>query len=522
MLKTTFSHRTIEPFFNQGIPSFTSSSTINDELILTINDQDVFLMNLKTGFKICDFKGDGEEITFINLTPDGKYVIICSRSYQMFIYKVNYEENKSHLVKKLKAHDSSILVCAIDSSSSLLATGGADGIIKVWDIEGGFVTHNFHGHKGLISALEFYQIDNEEEGLKIGLVSSDDSFQVRVWDLIKRKCIVVNDDSHDGVIRSFKFSKNCSKMISGGRDQIIQIWDTTSINKKKWKILKTLPILESIESCGFLNDNEDIIYTGGEDCQVKLWSLSNGKLLASTIKKFKTNEEINIVNIYKVPSLKTTRLYVTLSDQRIWELEIFKNDNDNYEIKLIRNISGNHGNIIDCKLVSKNLSKIALATTSTEIEIINYKNDHTNEDTSTSINDIDILQGHEDIILSLDTTINGYWLASAGKDNKAILWKLDLKTNKFICYAIFIGHAGSISGIGLSKLPLIDDEIPKFLITGSDDLTIKKWKIPNPYSKKNKNKEENFELPFIVKLQNIQEKYMKKKLIQLIYHQMIH
>ena len=36
----------------------------------------------------------------------------------------------------LKAHESPIIVMAIDQTSSLVATGSADGIIKIWDISG--------------------------------------------------------------------------------------------------------------------------------------------------------------------------------------------------------------------------------------------------------------------------------------------------------------------------------------------------------------------------------------------------
>ena len=83
----------------------------------------------------------------------------------------------------LKAHESPIIVMAIDQTSSLVATGSADGIIKIWDIEGGFCTHNFHGHGGVISALKFYK--QGQNNWK--LVSGSGDCNIRIWDLLKRR-----------------------------------------------------------------------------------------------------------------------------------------------------------------------------------------------------------------------------------------------------------------------------------------------------------------------------------------------
>lgn len=41
-------------------------------------------------------------------------------------------------------------------SGGLLATGGADRKVLVWDVDGGYCTHYFKGHGGVISCVMFH------------------------------------------------------------------------------------------------------------------------------------------------------------------------------------------------------------------------------------------------------------------------------------------------------------------------------------------------------------------------------
>lgn len=52
------------------------------------------------------------------------------------------------------------MVMACHSSGGLLATGGADRTVQVWDVDGGFCTHFFKGHKGIITSMIFHSDPN--------------------------------------------------------------------------------------------------------------------------------------------------------------------------------------------------------------------------------------------------------------------------------------------------------------------------------------------------------------------------
>lgn len=47
-------------------------------------------------------------------------------------------------------------------SGGLLATAGADRKVLVWDVDGGFCTHYFTGHKGVVSSILFHPDPNKQ------------------------------------------------------------------------------------------------------------------------------------------------------------------------------------------------------------------------------------------------------------------------------------------------------------------------------------------------------------------------
>ncbi|KAF4380797.1 hypothetical protein F8388_017151 [Cannabis sativa] len=47
-------------------------------------------------------------------------------------------------------HDGLVMGMACHPSGGLLAIAGADRKVLVWDVDGGFCTHYFKGHKGVV------------------------------------------------------------------------------------------------------------------------------------------------------------------------------------------------------------------------------------------------------------------------------------------------------------------------------------------------------------------------------------
>lgn len=390
-----------------------------------------------------------------------------------------------------------------------MATGGGDGSVKVWDIEKGFVTHNLKGHGSLISSLKFWGDYGSSQWWLAS--ASDIDYKIRVWDLVKSRSIATLT-MHDSVVRALDFSHDGKMLISGGRDKVINVWNINSKtqtndreegDKKKQNVIVkfhhqvTIPALDPVECLGFFapgvlttDPTEQIIYSGGEKGITNIWSLKDMKRLSTKAHRLEdSTEETSIQQMIYSPDRNI--LLNVLSDDTLLEIPLVST-----ELQVRRRIGGNHGEIIDCVFLGDNFTNevlgetqdeeqyLAIATNSPEVRILKQTGlSHT------------VLSGHKDIVLAIDRSVDGCWLATAGKDGQAKLWNLQsliqhssgtLIDSFEESFCTFSGHVSSIGAIALPRTPTVinenstDEEIPppKFLVTGSQDLTVKVWIIP--------------------------------------------
>lgn len=423
---------------------------------------------------------------------------------------------EAELIRSLKPHVSPVVTTATDPTSTFLATGAADGSIKIWDVRRGFATHTFHGHGGVISALCFFQIpfqdgedkpskkskskrksndsdsdeDMEDSGLNtvdsadiLRLASGSEEGTVRVWDLKKRKAIATLE-SHVSVVRSLSYSPVENALLSAARDKTVIVWDV-----RTFKTRRIIPVLESVEAANFVDDS-GLCMVGGENGKLRVWDCNRG---GEVTHEQEAGEEFEaVVAIQYSPGMSfamTVHADQTLRLHSLEPLSSFKPGSSIAPLPVIRRISGNDDDIIDLAYVGPDRSMLALATNTESIRIVSVgpSNDRpslSEEDYFGA--DVTHLEGHDDIIICIDVDWSGHWLATGAKDNTARLWRLDPKTSSYTCFAVLTGHAESLGAISFPRVPpsantpAHNDPLnhpPSFLLTGSQDRTIKRWDL---------------------------------------------
>lgn len=429
----------------------------------------------------------------------------------MKIYALERQDGSDQLtftlLRTLKPHATPVTALTIDGTGTLIVTGGADAVIKIWDLRGGYTTHIFRGHAGVISALHFFEVpenviqvnerptrrersrnksldDGDDANSSYRLASGSEDGKIRIWHLTKGKSIATLD-SHVSVVRGLDFSSMSKVLVSASRDKTVIVWDVET-----WKLVRIIPVLESIEAVKIICNGAFLII-GGEHGSLRLWNTRSGSEVTSeqdpkaesdAILQILYNEEQDlIISVHADQSLLFySSTFLHNSNTATSPLE---------SLPVSRRITGTHDEIIDLAYVNPDRSLLALATNSESIRLVSLNT----VDTASSESpvyfgaDVALLQGHEDIIICVAVDWSGHWLATGAKDNTARLWRIDQVSNLYELYASFSGHAESIGAIALPSVsPQADsaehksplDHPPPFLLTGSQDRTIKRWTIP--------------------------------------------
>jgi WD40 repeat protein len=96
------------------------------------------------------------------------------------------------------------------------ASGGADGILRLWDLERGSLKRCFPGHRGGIFSVAF-----SPDGRR--LVSGGKDSVVHLWDVGTGEEIKAFD-GHSAEVRSVAFSPDGRYLVSGSFDKTLRLW----------------------------------------------------------------------------------------------------------------------------------------------------------------------------------------------------------------------------------------------------------------------------------------------------------
>lgn len=322
--------RSLEPIYTGGAGTVLTS---NGRFIFAPVDQVVVGTDVMTGRTICRIGGDTEDVSALALSPDDATLAIASRSTSLRIFSLEQTSDnvggiqiKAILRRNItKSHEAPAAVMRIDPTSSLLATGAADGCAKVWDLAGAFCTHVFRNHSGIVSALAWNTPTNELNPQKpnfggmrrFELFTGDIDGKIRLWNLrpgssglsdrmVQRPLAVL--DAHFSVVRGLTVSDDGSKLVSASRDRMLSFWErrealSSSYSSKKgetngaypdqsWRLCESVTAGESLETVGFLRrgsvlpakgvemDGQDLFWTGGAEGEIRIWSFASRAVVA--------------------------------------------------------------------------------------------------------------------------------------------------------------------------------------------------------------------------------------------------
>jgi WD40 repeat protein len=363
----------------------------------------------------------------------------------------------------------------------LSASGGADGLVLIYDSSEYRILWALEGHTGVINMVRF-----SHQGNFVASSSSDRT--IRLWDVHTGNMIHIFKD-YVAPVSCIAFSKNDQFLASTSDNQIV-IWKL----KTKEKIVQQMvePMITEL-----LFPDHETLYAKDIDDVTWQWKISDSKLIhldaPDSIEfpqsnddwlKAQTGHQSGILAL-EISSdgnhLASANMNGTI---RIWDL---KNGCLKFWLKghdgIVSGLSFiDNSTLISCgndetirkwnlesgeciqqwKAHNNYINYICsfnslIASASNDKTVALWKDDET---------PIAIFDEHVDWVQTICFSNDGTWLASGGRDNKVIIW--DLLTRKSI--HVFKGHTDEITALQFS-----DNQ--EYIISASMDRTIRIWHI---------------------------------------------
>jgi WD40 repeat protein len=371
-----------------------------------------------------------------------------------------------------------ILSVAFSPDSKLLATGDADGEIRIWRVEDGRKLLSCQGHTDWVWSVAF-----SPDGQQLASGSSDHT--IKLWDLSSGQCYRTLK-GHPRQVWTVAFSPNGQHLASGSEDNSIKLWQPQTGD-----CLQTLQGHTNwVRSVAFSPDSQ-MLASASEDQTVKLWNLSTGQcyqtLQGHTQKVWSVAFSSNGQTLASSSSDQTIKLWDAKTGQCLKTLQghtnwvravafspneqLVASGSEDHTIKLWNVNTG-----ICHQTLQKHASWVRSVAFSPNGQLLaSGSGDHTVKFWHIPTGQcIRTLQGYTNRIWAVAFNPVGTQqcfgvgptLASANDDHTVKLW--EIATGH--CYQQLTGHANSVCSIAYSPNGQV-------LASGSEDQTIKLWNL---------------------------------------------
>jgi WD40 repeat protein len=170
-------------------------------------------------------------------------------------------------------HSGPVRCLAFSPAGTSFATGGDDGVLRLWDAATGEETAQLSGHAGWVGSVAYHP-----DGITVVSCAADRS--VRVWDTTTRTQ-VARLHGHTAEVQSVAYSPDGATIVSGGRDEFLLVFDSRT-GQPRGELTGHTDIIKGVA----YSPNGRIIATAGvngTDGSVRLWDTATGQQVTPPI-----------------------------------------------------------------------------------------------------------------------------------------------------------------------------------------------------------------------------------------------
>jgi WD40 repeat protein len=226
-------------------------------------DGKIQLWDLTAG-KSSAINAHSKEVNAIVFSPDGTK-LASSASDGVKIW--NLQQGSLSHFKNLANASLKVRSIAFSPNGQTIATGTAEGQIKLWQVNTGKELPGLSGHKGQVSVLTY-----SPDGRTI--VSGGIDNTIKIWNLNQpnsRRALTLT--GHQDLILSIIFSRDGQTLITSSRDRTIRMWNFNTRQLQRPPLSVDGLILNFYVAIS----PDGNILASGNNSNIKIWNLSNNQ-----------------------------------------------------------------------------------------------------------------------------------------------------------------------------------------------------------------------------------------------------
>ncbi|HQR08272.1 MAG TPA: serine/threonine-protein kinase [Gemmatales bacterium] len=224
------------------------------------------VVKVDTGKELCvlfDSKSDSEgRAEGISFSPDGQRLAVAGHGVRIF------DVNQGTLLNTFHGHPNTALCVTFHPAGKLIASGGYDRVVLLWDTETGKEKFRLRGHGDSITEIAF-----DESGDR--LVSRGES--IKVWDISKHPEYM----TLAGAQGPIAYSPDGKWLAALNKEGVLTIWDAASHVQKT--VLFQEELSDDFRCIEFSPDSRFLVAGTGQprddEGEIQVWDTSSGKLI---------------------------------------------------------------------------------------------------------------------------------------------------------------------------------------------------------------------------------------------------
>ncbi|KAI6184153.1 WD domain, G-beta repeat protein [Aphelenchoides bicaudatus] len=189
------------------------------------------------------------------------------------------------LYRVISGHTGWVRAVDVEPNNEWFATGGADRIIKIWDMASGKLKLSLTGH---ISSVRALKISTRHPYL----FSGGEDKQVKCWDLEQNK-VVRHYHGHLSAIQDMALHPVLDLLITTSRDSTARVWDM----RTKAQVFCLGGHTNTVAAV-VCQANDPQVITGSHDSTIRLWDLAAGRSVCTL-----TNHKKSVRSLVLHPTL---------------------------------------------------------------------------------------------------------------------------------------------------------------------------------------------------------------------------